>query len=215
MAEVTNSKIYIDTLISPSYTSAIAQTIQLPGISGTENNLLLLEFSKKSPDNMEDIAGNFKLIKSIAFDLIILGSSERGYGLKQSIHIWITSTDYVNANLMILLGYIIVGHPEWKRATIKIFAIFPEETIEEERERLSILIEAGQLPISPKNIQIIPTKEATDTKQIINEKSQDADQTIIGLRDELIKHDGISVFKGYTQIGNTLFVNAAAQKNIK
>lgn len=215
MAEVTNSKIYIDTLISPSYTSAIAQTIQLPGISGTENNLLLLEFSKKSPDNMEDIAGNFKLIKSIAFDLIILGSSERGYGLKQSIHIWITSTDYVNANLMILLGYIIVGHPEWKRATIKIFAIFPEETIEEERERLSILIEAGQLPISPKNIQIIPTKEATDTKQIINEKSQDADLTIIGLRDELIKHDGISVFKGYTQIGNTLFVNAAAQKNIK
>jgi len=215
MAEASNSNIYIDTLISPSYTSAIAQVIQLPGISGTENNLLLLEFSKNNPDNMEAIVDNFKLIKSVAFDLIILGSSERGYGMKQSIHIWITSNDYINANLMILLGYIIIGHPDWKRAQIKIFAIFPEETIEEERERLSVLIEAGQLPISPKNIEIIPNKEATDPKSIINEKSRDADLSIIGIRDEVIRHDGITIFEGYKGIGNTLFVNAAAQKNIK
>jgi len=215
MAEASKSNIYIDTLISPSYTSAIAQVIQLPGISGTENNLLLLEFSKNNPDNMEDIVDNFKLIKSVAFDLIILGSSERGYGMKQSIHIWITSNDYINANLMILLGYIIIGHPDWKRAQIKIFAIFPEETIEEERERLNVLIEAGQLPISPKNIEIIPNKEATDAKSIINQKSRDADLSIIGLRDEVVRHDGITIFEGYNGIGNTLFVNAAAQKNIK
>lgn len=215
MAEASNSNIYIDTLISPSYTSAIAQVIQLPGISGTENNLLLLEFSKNNPDNMEAIVDNFKLIKSVAFDLIILGSSERGYGMKQSIHIWITSNDYINANLMILLGYIIIGHPDWKRAQIKIFAIYPEETIGEERERLNVLIEAGQLPISPKNIEIIPNKEATDPKSIINEKSRDADLSIIGIRDEVIRHHGIKIFEGYKGIGNTLFVNAAAQKNIK
>jgi amino acid transporter len=46
MAESSSSNIYVDTLISPSYTSAIAQVIQLPGISGTDNNLLLLEYSK-------------------------------------------------------------------------------------------------------------------------------------------------------------------------
>ena len=215
MAEASNSNIYIDTLISPSYTSAIAQTIQLPGISGTENNLLILEFSKNKPDNMEDIVDNFKLIKSVAFDLVVLGSTERGYGLKQNIHIWITSNDYINANLMILLGYIIIGHPDWKRAHIKIFAIFPEENIEEERERLSVLIEAGQLPISPKNIEIIPRKEASDPKSIINDKSRDADLTIIGIRDELLRHEGTGLFQGYEKIGNTLFVNAAAQKNIK
>jgi len=215
MAEASNSNIYIDTLISPSYTSAIAQTIQLPGISGTENNLLILEFSKSNPDNMDDIADNFKLIKSVAFDLIVLGSTERGYGLKQNIHIWITSNDYVNANLMILLGYITIGHPDWNRAHIKIFAIFPEENIEKERERLSVLIEAGQLPISPKNIEIIPRKEASDPKGIINNKSRDADLTIIGIRDELLRHEGTEIFKGYEKIGNTLFVNAAAQKNIK
>lgn len=215
MAEASNSNIYVDTLISPSYTSAIAQVIQLPGISGTENNLLLLEYSKSNPENQEAIIENFKLIKSVDFDLIVLGSTERGYGLKQNIHIWVTSNDYVNANLMILLGYIILGHKEWSNGHIKIFAIFPEESMQEERDRLNLLIENGKLPISPKNIEAIPRTDATDVKSIIRAKSRDADLTIIGIRDEVVKHDGVTVFDGYDGIGNTLFVNAAEQKNIK
>ncbi len=215
MAEATQSNIYIDTLISPSYTSAIAQVIQLPGISGTENNLLLLEFSKHHPDNLADIVDNFKLIRSVAFDVVILGSSERGFGLKQSIHIWITSHDYENANLMILLGYIILGHREWSRGHIKIFAIFPEETMQSERERLLGLIEDGQLPISSHNIEFIQQKEEMESKVIIREKSKDADLTIVGIRDEAIKHEGIVLFEGFQNIGNMLFVNSAEGKKIK
>jgi hypothetical protein len=215
MAEASQSNIYIDTLISPSYTSAIAQVIQLPGISGTENNVLLLEFSKHNPVNLEDIIDNFKLIKSVDFDVLILGTSERSYGLKQSIHIWITSKDYENANLMILLGYIILGHKEWRQGYIKIFAVYPEETCDDERNRLFDLIETGQLPISPNNIQVIPRKQDTDIKAIIQEKSKDADLTIIGIREETIRHDGASYFDGYQEIGNTLFVNVSLEKNIK
>lgn len=215
MAEASDSNIYIDTLISPSYTSAVAQVIQLPGISGTENNLLLTEFSKMNPDNLEDIVDNFKLIKSVDFDLVILGTTERGYGLKQSIHVWITSNDYENANLMILLAYIILGHREWKDGYIKIFAIYPEENADEERNRLYSLIEAGQLPIAPHNIEIIPRKPDIDPREIIAEKSKDADLTIIGFREEMARHEGTAVFKGYESIGNTLFVNAAEQIKIK
>jgi len=215
MAEASDSNIYIDTLISPSYTSAVAQVIQLPGISGTENNLLLVEFSKSKPDNLGDIVDNFKLIKSVEFDLVILGSTERGFGLKQSIDIWITSNDYENANLMILLGYITLGHREWSHGHIKIFAIYPEDTIDQERERLFSLIEAGQLPISPNNIEVIPRKEDISSVAIINEKSRDADLTIIGFRDGPVKHQGAELFKGFEQLGNTLFVNAASQIRIK
>ena len=215
MAETTRSNIYIDTMISPSYTSAIAQVIQLPGISGTENNLLLLEFSKGKPENLSNIVDNFKLINSVDFDLIILGSTERGYGLKKSIHIWITSNDYVNANLMILIGYIILGHREWKDGYIKIFAIYPENTLVEDGKKLFDIIEDGQLPISQKNIEIIPRKVDIDNRAIIMEKSIDADLTIIGFRDELVKHGGTSIFEGYENIGNTIFVNSAEQKEIK
>lgn len=214
-AEATKSNIYIDTLVSPSFTSAIAQVIQLPGISGKENNLLLFEFSKYKQDNVNNIVDNFKLIKSVDFDIMVLGSSERGFGFKQEIHIWITSNDYENANLMILLAYIILGHKEWRDGHIKIFAIYPEQSIGEERSRLAALIESGRLPISPNNIEVISRKEERDTRTIINEKSQEADLTIVGFRDELLTHNGTKLFEGYDGIGNVLFVNASHQKEIQ
>ena len=215
MAESSGSNIYIDTLISPSYTSAIAQVIQLPGISGTDNNLLMLEFSKHNPENLKDIVDNFKLVRSVNFDVVILGSSERSFGLKQSIHLWITSRDFKNATLMILLAYIILGHKDWRKGYIKIFAVVQEESAAEERDRLFNLIQTGQLPISPKNVEFIPRKEAVEIRKIVNEKSIDADLTIIGFNDELLKHQGAKVFEGYDQVGNTVFVNAGEQKSIK
>jgi amino acid transporter len=214
-AETTKSNIFVDTLITPSYTSAIAQVIQLPGISGKENNLLMLEFSKNKGDNLEKIIENFKLIKSVNFDVMILGSSERGFGFKKEIHIWITSKDYDNANLMILLGFIISGHKDWRGGCIKIFAIYPEQKLEEERNRLFMLIQSGRLPISPNNIELIPRKDDRDTRSIIGQKSQDADLTIVGFRDDKLKKAGTKIFQGYDGIGNVLFVNAASEKEIQ
>ena len=215
MTESTSSKIYVDTLVSPSYTSSIAQVIQLPGIAGTENNLLLFEFSKNKPDSLKNIVENFKLIKSVDFDVLVLGTSERGFGLKKQVHIWITSVDYQNANLMILLAYIIIGHKEWKGAEIKIFAIYPEATIEKEKERLYSLIEKGQLPISPNNLEFITRKAEIKTEKIITEKSRDADLTILGFHPELIKHEGVKAFQQFGDVGNVLFVNAVESKEIK
>ena len=215
MAESTESNIYVDTLISPSFTSAVAQVIQLPGIAGTENNLLIFEFSKRDPAKLEQILDNFKLIKSVDFDVIILGSSERGFGLKKQIHIWITANDYENANLMILLGYIINGHKDWRGSEIKIFSIHPGATIESEKENLIRLIEAGQLPISTQNVSFLASESDKAIRLVICEKSKDADLSIIGFRDEAVKHDGKSIFSGYEQLGNTIFVNAAEQKKIK
>lgn len=215
MAQASDSNIYVDTLISPSYTSSIAQVIQLPGMVGTENNLILFEFSKNNPENLSEIVENYKLVNSVAFDMIVLGSSEKGFGLKQQIHIWLTAADYRNANLMILLAYIIMGHRDWKYAEIKIFAVFPEDNIEEERNRLSMLIEAGQLPISQNNIEFIVRKIDIEVRSIINQKSRDADLVILGFRGEAVKQIGEDIFKKYDEIGNVLFVNTAEEKSIK
>ncbi|MCK0192310.1 amino acid permease [Arenibacter sp. F20364] len=215
MADVSHSNVFIDTLVSPSFTSTVAQVIQLPGIAGKENNLLLFEYHKNHPDNLLDIVDNLGLIKSVNFDLIILSSSERGFGLKKQIHLWISPYDFENANLMILLAYILLGHPDWKEATINIYAVFPEDSINEERERLFQLIQAGQLPISPKNIEFIAQKSAMSIKHIINEKSKEADLTIVGFLEKAVIHMGAKAFGGYGDIGNVLFVNAAASKEIK
>ncbi len=215
MAEAAESNIYIDTLISPSYTSAIAQTIQLPGISGKDNNLLLLEFSKNEKDNLKDIVDNFTLINAVAFDVLILGTSERGYGLMREIHVWITNDNYDNANLMILLAYIILGHKDWNGGQIKIFALYPDDTCDYERQQLFRLIDTGRLPISKNNIQVLARKGDADKRTVIEQNSQDADLMITGFRSETLKKKGTAVFEGYDNLGNTLFVNSVSSKVIE
>ena len=126
-----------------------------------------------------------------------------------------TSIDFHNANLMILLAYIIIGHKDWKGAEIKIFAVYPEKSIQKERERLFKLIEMGQLPISPNNMELITKEEGKSTDNIITEKSMDADLTILGFQIEHTKHDGIEIFQRFQNIGNVLFVNAADSIEIK
>ncbi len=215
IAEASRSNVYVDTMISPSYTSSIAQAIQLPGVAGTKNNLILFEFSRMQPDKLHDIVDNIKLVKAMDFDLAILATTERGFGLKREIHIWITPADYDNATLMILLSYIILGHKEWEDAQIKIFALFPQATIREEKARLLALIKEGQLPISSHNIRFIAREEGKDMRQIIDESSSDADLIILGFRDEAVKRKGTCVFEGFDEVGNILFVNAGQEKRIK
>lgn len=207
------SKVYLDTIISPSYTSAIAQTIQLQGISGKGNNMILLEFSRTEPGDFPEALKNFNLLKSTHFDICVLNTSYKGFGYKKEIHIWITSQDYENANLMILMAYILLGHPEWRKGIIKIFALYPKKNIELQRNNLLELIATGRLPISPRNIDIIPQEENQDYKAIIEEKSIDADLTIIGFRDKDVAK-GVDLFNGFGDIGNILFVNADNQKEI-
>ena len=50
-----DGNVYVDTIISPSYTSAIAQIIQLPSVSGMENNMIIFEFDKQNPENLNNL----------------------------------------------------------------------------------------------------------------------------------------------------------------
>ncbi len=214
MAHLSESNFYIDTLVSPSTTSAIAQIIQLPGISGKENNMILFEYDRDRAENLADIIDNYQLVRSADFDVCILGSSDRGFGYRNEIHVWLTSRDFDNANLMILLAFIVLGHEDWKRGLIKLYAVFPESELEDQYESLLELVQAGRLPITRNNIVVLPQPEGKEVKQIIQENSSDADLTIIGFRGESLKARGSSVFEGYDKVGNILFVNSTHEKEI-
>jgi hypothetical protein len=214
MAESSHSNVYLDTLISPSATSAIAQVIQLPGISGKDNNMLMFEFARSHPEDLGQIVENYSLIRSVNFDTVILGSTEKGFGYHNQMHIWITPTDYDNANLMILLGYIILGHPEWSECEISINAIVRSDKMSEQKNYLLDLTTSGRLPISSKNINVIVQEENRSIKEIICERSTQADLTLVGFRSESVKRKGEEVFFGYEGLGNILFVNAVSEKEI-
>ena len=206
------NRVYLDTIISPSYTSAIAQVVQLSGISGKGNNLILFEFSRTDPGNLKEITANYQLVESAGFDICILNTSYKSFGYKNELHIWISPEDYRNANLMILLGYIILGHPDWKKGKIKIFALYPEELMEEKRNQLLELIKTGRLPISPSNISMVPY-ESENRKNVIMKYSADADLTLIGFTSEMLSK--IEEFsEGYQDLGNILFVSSNRAKAI-
>lgn len=206
--------VYIDTLISPSYTSAIAQAIQIPGIAGMENNMVIFEFDKEHPDNLPQIIDNFGLVNSGDFDICIQASSHREIQFKNGIHVWINSFDTENANLMILLSFIILVHPDWKGSHIQIFNICRPEELEKTKIAMRELVQAGRLPIHPKNIKLIVQDQDVSAKSIISRNSVNAGLTLIGIREELLKKEKERLFEGYGDIGTILFVHSNFQKDI-
>lgn len=115
---------------------------------------------------------------------------------------------------MILLSFIILGHPDWHNGNIRIFDICKPEELDETRNRMNELIQSGRLPITSQNVEMIVQKEDISPKKLINTYSSDAGLTIIGFREEILKHEGEKLFTGYDDVGNLLFVNSCTQKAI-
>ncbi len=212
--DTTNNHVYVDTIISPSYTSAIVQAIQVPGISGMENNMVIFEYDKEHPDNLKEIIENIRLIKAGNFDICLLATSRKDLVFRNGIHVWISFDEPENSSLLILLSFIILGHPSWKKANIRIFEICKPEDYEQTKSKLSELVISGRLPITEKNIEIIGTEPGRSTKSLINEKSATAAITMIGFRVEGLKHNGEAVLGGYDPTGTILFVNSHNKKEI-
>ncbi len=209
-----NSALYIDTMISPSYTSAIAQVIQTPSISGMENNMVVFEYDKSHPEELERILDNINLIRAGNFDVCIFGASSYPIRNRNGIHVWIRQTDEMNTNLMILLGYIIMAHPDWRKSQIKIFITSTSEETQILKEELQQRIDAGRLPITLTNIEIVILGEHQTMSEAIEQHSKQAGLTLIGFREEIIKHDAMKFFMDFDKIGDVLFVNASQYKEI-
>lgn len=209
------SYVFVDTIISPSITSAIAQAIQMPGIAGMENNMVIFDYHKESNEGLTSIIDNFNLVSSGNFDVCILADSTKPMFYKNGIHVWIKSSDTDNANLMIMLSFIISGHPDWTKGNIKIYDICRANELEKTKMHMEEIAKTGRLPISLKNIEIIVQEDNVSPKTLINEKSSDAALTIMGFREEIIKHEKEKYFEGYDNLGTILFINSHNVKKIE
>jgi hypothetical protein len=116
---------------------------------------------------------------------------------------------------MILLGFIILGHPDWKKGQIQIFNIFRPGELEETKKAMDALVLSGRLPISGKNVRLIASDEHKPSKTIIAEHSSRAGLTLVGIREELLKREKEKLFEGYDELGTILFVHSKDQKTIE
>jgi hypothetical protein len=208
------SALYIDTMISPSYTSAIAQVIQAPSITGMDNNMVVFEYDKHQPEELHRILDNFNLVKAGNYDICIFAGSHYPIRNRNDIHVWLRPTDEKNTNLMILLGYIIMAHPEWKKSQIKIFAFSTTDESEAVKQNLEERIAVGRLPITLTNIEIVILDEDRHFSDAVTKYSRHAGLTIVGLPDDIGKNEPIAFFNKFEEIGDVLFVNASQDKEI-
>jgi amino acid transporter len=211
-----DSTLYIDTMISPSYTSAIAQVIQTPSISGMENNLVIFEYDKRRPEELCEILDNVNLVRAGNFDVGLLAISEQFFRPRNGIHVWINEYDQNNANFMILLGYIILSHSDWKKSHMKIFLTSAKDEIRETKKDLEVRIAAGRLPITLSNIEFVPIDDRHTFGSVVEKHSSLAGLTIIGFHEDFTRHDTqqSSFFSDFNNIGDVLFVNSSGPKEI-
>jgi len=215
LTQASSAGIYVDTIVSPSFKTAVAQIVQIPGIAGMENNSILFEFKKDEPGELKDIIEGCDFAAVAGFNICILRSSERHFGYHKKIHIWLTPGDLRNANLMILLAYILVGHPDWKHSEVTLFATFTPEDMASKKKQLYQLVRQGQLLISQKNVQTIRLDKGEAFEEYVSEHSETADLVFTGFSLEKMRKDQGEFLQGFESIKDILFVRAGQDILIK
>lgn len=207
--------VFADTIVSPSFTTSVAQIIQVPGVAGMDNNGLILEFSRDErldTQALDNLTNGVKLALECDFNLCVLRSSDYRCGYHKSIHIWLTQHQLGNANLMILLAYIIMGHPEWANGEITVFAAMPELQQASRGQFLRDLIHKGRLPISPQNVQVLPYTNWRSYEALVEKTSGEADLVMMGFTREQFCRFGTDVFTRFSTLRDTVFVCSEDQE---
>jgi amino acid transporter len=211
-AAVSKSSVLVDTIISPSFKTAVAQIVQIPGISGMENNGILFEFQEDNPVDISEIIEGCNFASFVDFNLCVLRSSERHFGYKQHIHVWVTPGDLRNVNLMILIAYILLGHPEWVGGEIGLYVAFEKKELNKEILRLNRLIDKGRIPISHHNVKRIPwNRRAKSFEALVIENSNEADLVIMGFSVAKLQEEKGAYFKKFDALNDILFVRAGEE----
>lgn len=204
--------VFVDTVVSPSYRTALAQALQLPGVSGAENNSVLFAMTWRDPPEVAEAVVQSALFTSVTKkNLLVLRSGTRNFGKRRSIHIWLNWNDTQNATLMTLLAYILVGHKDWRRAQIVISAAFPGSVMEERRGQLEAMMETGRLPIRKENVHFYCVEDADAYHQLVETTSAEADLVILGLTTDRLAEKRGAMLTRYPQLSDVLFVAAAEE----
>ena len=115
---------------------------------------------------------------------------------------------------MILLSFIILGHPDWKKSSIRIFQVFKDDNYDELRKKHEELLISGRLPITSKSIEWVREQENTSFRTMVTKRSCEAGLCLLGFHLDQVKHEGRKVFEGYENMGTLLFVNSHHQIDI-
>lgn len=206
-SQISEAAFYVDTIVAPTFKTAVAQIVQIPGITGMDNNTILFNFCKNNSDEIEPIIEGCYFAAVASLNTLILRSGTRYFGFRNQIDIWLNKGDYRNANLMILLSYILIGHPEWSNCQIRVFDVVTP-SMNRSVDQLEALVSSGRLPISLSNIQRINLADSAKFNELVDSESKDSDLIILGLSLTKLRKDGGAFMQSFACSQDMLFVRA-------
>ncbi len=201
--------VFVEIMVSPSLRSALAQTLQAPGVSGLENNTVLFELRTPClPEATAAVIDDALFCGAVGKNVVILRHGSEAFGRRRVVHLWLTWNDDPHASLMLMLSYILMGHRDWKRAKLYVFAALPSDRVVAERQRFLDLISNGRLPISRKNVEFIPTDSIEAFHQILEQRSGHADLVVRAISLASLREDSRVLLRN-EQLPTLLFVSSA------
>jgi hypothetical protein len=206
----------MDTIVSPSMISALAQSLQVPGVSGLSNNAAMFEFSEHDDAAViADTVDGCLFAASTRMSLLVLRHGDVHFGERRNIHLWLTWNDTTNANMMILLSYILVGHEDWTDAEIRVFVALPGDRVDERRQEFRALIAEGRMPVSELNIRFMPVDDIEAFRAAVAENSTSADLTVFGFDLDGLRERRAALFTNHPGLRDVLFVHSPAAITIR
>ncbi len=216
LAKEEGSAVYVDSIVSPSMISALAQSLQLPGVSGLSNNTVMFELSEHDEAPKRGaVAESVLFAGNTRKTLLVLRHGDNHFGARRKIHVWLTWNDRSNANSMILLSYLLLDHPDWRKAEISVFAALPRDQVEEMRLGFQELMRDGRLPVSEKNIRFLSVDDVESYRRLVARLSTDADLTVLGFDLESLRERREDMFTSHPALKDVLFVHAPEQIRIE
>ncbi len=201
--------------IIPEFNLGVQTVAQSHGIAGLEPNTILMGWSRypNGRRNQMELVGDLtRLRKSVIF---LHYDPVKGFGDRRRIDVWWGGRDH-NAELMLLLSYLISQHSSWRKAEIRLLRIIDnEEGREHASEHMRNMLKEVRVDASPE----VLVKQNPDDKisPIIRAYSRQADLTLLGMKvPELheLETYGEYMDEMLEAIGTVLLVRSAQQEGV-
>ncbi len=200
--------VFVETMVSPSRRTAMAQAMQVPGVTGTDTNTVLFDFARDADDaTIVATLSEVEFAMVTGKSVLVLRHTDRGFAERESIHVWVTDHAGPNVALMMLIAFILVGHRDWRHADVVLFVtVRPDSTPEANAEIVDELTE-GRMPVRRQNIRFIGVEEGA-LEARVEAKSASADLVILAMSPGALEDAEPSALRSHPGLGNVLFVQA-------
>ena len=175
-----NLEAFAEAEIVSSFEEGALTVSQSHGIGGLEPNSIVMGWSRTLPGLTMQIEIMRRLHGLGKSTLIMRTHPEFGFGKRRKIDIWSRSAEG-NADLMLLLAYILLQHPDWQDAEIRLIRVVAKaDGIAHIKSHMVEMI--NQVRVSATPVVLTPDYPGEPIKSIVKRNSTETDLTFWGMQ---------------------------------